>query len=179
MRIVAGEFGGRRIAAPSGKETRPTPERVREALFSMLGPLDGKTVLDLYAGSGALGIEALSRGAEWALLVDNSRRAIAAIEQNVQSLQIAERIGWMDCSVSAALDRLGEDGHRFDVVFADPRYADAAKASRLLDEKLSGLLSADAVIVTESDRRDPIELTVGQLDRERRYGDTLIRIFSS
>ncbi|HMS71858.1 MAG TPA: RsmD family RNA methyltransferase [Baekduia sp.] len=179
MRIVAGEFGGRRIAAPSGRETRPTPERVREALFSMLGPLDGKTVLDLYAGSGALGIEALSRGAEWALLVDNSRRAIAAIKRNVHSPQIPERTGGRGCSVSAALGRWGGKGHRFDAVCEHPPYADAAKASLLLDEKLPGLLSADAVIVAESDRRDPIELTVGQLDRERRYGDTLIRIFSS
>lgn len=179
MRIIAGEFGGRRIAAPAGKETRPTPERVREALFSMLGPLEGKTVLDLYAGSGALGLEALSRGADWALLVDSSKRAIAAIEHNVQTLQMTERVGWMESTVATALERLAADGHRFDLVFADPPYADAGKAAEVLDLGLPGVLSPGATIITEADRRNPIELATAQLDRERRYGDTLIRIFSS
>lgn len=177
MRIVAGEFGGRRLAAPRGRRTRPTPERVREALFSMLGPLEGKAALDLYAGSGALAIEALSRGADWALLVDNSRAAIAAIEQNVEQLRITERIAWVDSSVDLALRRIAADGHRFDLVFADPPYSDAGAASELLDRRLPQVLSEEARVVTESDRRSPIELARLQLERERRYGDTLIRIF--
>ena len=90
MRVVAGRFGGRRLAAPAGRDTRPTSDRVREALFSMLGPLDGVRALDLFAGSGALGIEALSRGAASALLVERDARAVAVIRANLAALGLAE-----------------------------------------------------------------------------------------
>src|SRR4051795_9908485 len=88
MRVIAGQWGGRRLAAPPGRATRPTGDRVREALFSILGPLDGERVLDLYAGSGALGIEALSRGAGEAVFVDSDQRAVAAIRRNLEAIGV-------------------------------------------------------------------------------------------
>jgi 16S rRNA (guanine966-N2)-methyltransferase len=170
VRVVAGEFRGRRLAAPRGMRTRPTADRVREALFSMLGDVSGARVLDLYAGSGALGIEALSRGAESAVFVERDARAASAIERNLASLGLDERVVRQD-----VLRFLASDGGTFDLVFCDPPYDSASRLAGPLAERLPALTSDRARIVTESDKRTPLELPFPLLV-ERTYGDTRIAI---
>ena len=170
MRIVAGEFRGRRLTAPRGMRTRPTADRVREALFSMLGDVSGARVLDLYAGSGALGIEALSRGAESAVFVERDPRAVAAIERNLAAIGLEERVVRGD-----ALRFLARDEGTFDLVFCDPPYDSASRLAGPLAEHLPSLTSEDARIVTESDKRNPLELPFPMLT-ERTYGNARIAI---
>ena len=170
MRVVAGEFRGRRLAAPRGARTRPTADRVREALFSILGEVSGARVLDLYAGSGALGIEALSRGAESAVFVERDPRAVAAIERNLESLGLRQTVLKQD-----AVRFMARGEGTFDLVFCDPPYDSASRLAGLLAEHLPEVTSEDARIVTESDKRNPLELPFPLLT-ERTYGDTRIAI---
>jgi 16S rRNA (guanine966-N2)-methyltransferase len=170
MRVVAGEFKGRRLRMPKGAPTRPTADRVREALFSMLGDVSGARVLDLYAGSGALGIEALSRGAEAAVFVERDARAAAAIQANLDTVGAEAEVSRED-----ALAFVKRDRRSFDLVFCDPPYDSGPRIAGRLAERLPALLSKDARIVTESDKRHPLELPFPLL-RERTYGDTRIAI---
>ncbi len=180
MRIVAGIHGGRRIAAPPGDTTRPTSDRVREALFSMLGPLDDQVVLDLFAGSGALGLEALSRGAARVVFVEHDRRALATLRANATALGLS---GERACVRAGDAGRVARDAvageEAYDLVFLDPPYRLAAALGGALGATLTGLLAPGARVVTESPRRAPTELTDVPLTRERRYGDTLIRIHTA
>jgi 16S rRNA (guanine966-N2)-methyltransferase len=171
VRVVAGDFKGRRLHAPAGRSTRPTADRVREALFSILGPLGGERVLDLFAGSGALGIEALSRGAVEAVFVDSDTRAIAAIRRNLESIGVDATVVRRD-----ALAYLRDASKRpYDLVFLDPPYSSALEMAGPLSERLPAVVSKDARIVTESDKRNPLELSLPLID-ERAYGDTRIAI---
>jgi 16S rRNA (guanine966-N2)-methyltransferase len=173
VRVIAGTRGGRSLRAPRGRDVRPTADRVREALFSILGPLEGISVLDLFAGSGALAIEALSRGAASATLVDRSPAAIAAITDNLRSLSLAAEV--CRCDAARFLERARERPRQYDLVFLDPPYRHAAALGSRLDAALGCVLAAEARVVFESDRRAPALLTLPLLD-ERRYGETLIRI---
>ena len=176
MRVVAGRFGGRRLSAPPGRETRPTADRVREALFSMLGPLHGARVLDLFAGSGALAIEALSRGAACAVLVERDPRAVAVIQANLRALGLGRAEARVVAApVRAALREASRRGETYDLVLLDPPYRSAPELGRELSAALEPLLAVGARVVTESDRRAPLELSL-PLTHDRRYGDTLIRI---
>ena len=163
-RVIAGEAGGRRLAVPDGRNTRPTSDRAREGLFSTVssisGPLAGAWVLDLYAGSGAVGLEALSRGAEHVLLVEHAARAVRVIRQNIEALGLPGAVVAAD-RVERVLARgpapaAGQDGpapaggqhgparHRYDVVFADPPYAmPGTEVTRMLTLLLSGADGAD------------------------------------
>jgi 16S rRNA (guanine966-N2)-methyltransferase len=170
VRVVAGEFKGRRLVAPRGVRTRPTADRVREALFSMLGDVSGARVLDLYAGSGALGIEALSRGAGSAVFVDRDPRAVAAIERNLESLGLEQEVLRQD-----AVRFLARAEGTFDLVFCDPPYDSASRLAGPLAQGLPALTSEHARIVTESDKRNPLELPF-PLITERTYGETRIAI---
>ncbi len=174
MRVIAGRFGGRRLAAPPGRGTRPTSDRVREALFSILGPLDDEAVLDLYAGSGALGIEALSRGARSVVFVERDPRALAVLRGNLATVGAEGEVRRGD--VLAALRDARERGETYDLVLCDPPYRLAPDLGRSLGEALRPVLASEARVVTESDRRAPLELDLLSLTDERRYGDTLIRI---
>ena len=174
MRVVAGRFGGRTLLAPRGRATRPTSDRVREALFSILGDAVVEArVLDLFAGSGALGIEALSRGASEADLVDSSATAVEAIRRNLDALSAEAVVRRQDAL--AFLERARRDARQYDLVFLDPPYRRASALGLELSAALTPVLGADARVVAESDRRAPLELDLELLD-ERRYGDTLIRI---
>jgi 16S rRNA (guanine966-N2)-methyltransferase len=175
MRVVGGELGGRPIAAPRGRATRPTSERAREAIFSILADVGGARVLDLFAGSGALGIEALSRGAVNATFVDSSAAAAAAIERNLASLGLRERARVMRCDVRIALRGAARSADAYDLVFIDPPYAAAGELATLLDAALPALLAPRARVLSESDRREPLKLSLPLLG-ERRYGDTIIAI---
>jgi 16S rRNA (guanine966-N2)-methyltransferase len=179
VRVVAGRLGGRRLRAPRGRDTRPTSDRVREALFSMLGPLDGARVLDLYAGSGALAIEALSRGAASAALVERDARAVAVIRANLDALELGpEDAIVVHGTADAALRDASRRGDTYDLVLLDPPYRDATALGRELSRALPAVLAPNARVVAESDRRAPLDLDLPVI-RERRYGDTLIRIHAS
>jgi 16S rRNA (guanine966-N2)-methyltransferase len=179
MRVVAGRLGGRRLRAPRGRDTRPTSDRVREALFSMLGPIDGARVLDLFAGSGALAIEALSRGAASATLVEREARAVAVIRANLEALAIgSDEARLVHGPATTALGDAPRRGDTYDLVFLDPPYREATALGRELSQALPAVLAPNARVVTESDRRAPLELDLPVV-RERRYGDTLIRIHAS
>jgi len=176
MRIIAGTHGGRELVAPKGRATRPTSDRVREALFSILGDMDGLHVLDLFAGSGALGIEALSRGAETATLVDSGRAAVAAIRRNLEALGLDAEV--VPQPAARFLQAASRDARQYDLVFLDPPYRHASALGRALTSALKPILAADARVVAESDRRSPLGLEFTLLD-ERRYGDTLIQIHAA
>jgi 16S rRNA (guanine(966)-N(2))-methyltransferase RsmD len=174
MRVVGGRLGGQTLVAPRGTATRPTGDRVREAVFSILGPIDGLRVLDLFAGSGALAIESLSRGAAQATLVDSSPRSIAVIRRNLGALGLQATV--IQQKAEAFLDRARRAGRQYDLVFVDPPYRRARTLSERLSEALTPVLASGARVVAESDRREPLELDLALLD-SRRYGDTLILIF--
>ncbi len=174
MRIVAGTHRGRRLVAPPGRDTRPTSDRVREAVFSILGPLEGAAVLDLFAGSGALGLEALSRGAARVTFVERAPAALKAIAANVAALGVDADVRARD--VRAFVRDASAAGGPYDLVFLDPPYRDAAGLGPALE--LAPLLAAGGRAVSESDRREPLALAGLAVTDERRYGDTLIRIHS-
>jgi 16S rRNA (guanine966-N2)-methyltransferase len=169
MRVVAGELGGRRLAAPKGANVRPTADRVREALFSILGDVRGARVLDLYCGTGALAIEAISRGAESAVLVDTTP---AAARRNIGALEIDDR-----CTVVQAdvVRYLGSEGSQFDLVFCDPPYKLADRLGPELTRLIPDRLAEGGRVIVESDVRRPLRLEL-PIQLERRYGDTLLRI---
>lgn len=176
-RIIAGVAGGRRIAVPEGRTTRPTSDRVREALFasvlSDLGSLAGLRVLDLYAGSGAIGLEALSRGAEHALLVEADRRAAAVIRRNIARTGLSGARLVVD-RVERVVER-GPDGGPYDLVVADPPYAvgEQEVTAVLAALRGRGWLAAGALVVVErSSRGDTLRWPDGYLEaKSRKYGE--------
>ena len=177
MRVIAGVYGGRRLRAPAGMDTRPTSDRVREALFSVLGDeVEGARVLDLFAGSGALGIEALSRGAAAGTFVDSAEAAIRCVRANLEALSLDAQTRRGEAT--AFLRWASARGHHYDLVFLDPPYSSAARVGAELSTRLPDVLAPGATVVCESARRRPLALDLPLRD-ERRYGDTLIRIHDS
>ena len=176
MRVVAGTLGGRTLRAPKGSETRPTSDRVREALFSILASVDGAHVLDLFAGSGALGIEALSRGAAKATFVDSAAAAVAPVRQNLAALGLQAEVLQMPALRALTCTPVAE--RQYDLVFLDPPYRMASSLGPQLSTTLPPILSQGARVVVESDRRAPLSLDMTLL-RERQYGDTLIRVHAA
>lgn len=170
MRVVAGEARGRPIVAPDGNRTRPTSDRVRESIFNMLfslGAIEEVEVLDLYAGCGALGIEALSRGASHCTFIEQDRRAVACIKDNLEALGYSDRSTVIQADVMEWVDR---DDTRFDVVLADPPYADDSW-EELMDELDTRWLVAEAgEVVGEHPNWDVV--------REKTYGTTVVTVFA-
>lgn len=171
MRIVAGQLKGRRLAAPpKGADVRPTADRVREAIFSILGDVSGARVLDLYAGTGALAIEALSRGAAGATLVDESR---ALARRNVAALGLDDRAKVVRAD---ALGFLRRDPGRYDLIFCDPPYRLADRLEGQLESLIPARLAKGGRLIVESGSRRPLRLRLPVL-AERTYGDTAIAIY--
>jgi 16S rRNA (guanine966-N2)-methyltransferase len=180
VRIVAGTLGGRRISAPPGTDTRPTSDRVREALFSALGDVGGARALDLFAGSGALGLEALSRGAAAAVFVEKDWRATKVITANFRALGLAAPQAVLRRREAlAALRDAREAGETYDLVFLDPPYRLATGLGPELASALAPVLAPGARVIGESDRRTPLDLPGLLTTFERRYGDTLLRIHTA
>ena len=186
MRITGGKLGGRRLVAPDDVRVRPTSDRTRQAIFNMLRhkdfgigfALEGATVLDLFAGTGALGIEAISHGARWCLLVDDSADSRAIQRENIESLNLtgATRIWRRD---ACDLGPLGPSaGGPFNLVFLDPPYRKELIPKALKSLKDGGWLADKALLVAESDAGEAIDLSGFTLQDERDYGETRVRFLT-
>ncbi len=178
MRIIAGEMRSRTILAPKGTDTRPTLDRTRESLFNILAAeCPESRVLDLYAGSGALALEALSRGAKSAVLCDCSREAARVIRQNIASLKLEDRARFLFMQDLQAVAMLGREGAKFDLVFLDPPYRlDTAPACRALAE--AGVLMQEALVVIEhAAGHEPALNDVFCQTDQRKYRDTMITFY--
>ena len=172
MRIIAGSRKGHRIAAPKGLATRPTSDRVREAAFNLIGPVDGAAVLDLFAGSGALGLEALSRGAARAVFVESDRNACRAINANLDKLRLTgARVLCQDVSRF-----LASEGARYDLILVDPPYDQVDALQPRLAAALPRLLADDGLVVYETSSRQEPELPLA-LRTSRRYGSVRLTLF--
>ena len=170
MRIIAGTHRGHRIAAPKGRDTRPTSDRVRENAFNLIGPVDGADVLDLFAGSGALGLEALSRGAASATFVESDRDACQTINANLDKLQLRGSVLCADAVRTASGER-----RAYDLILCDPPYE--FDRSRLAGH-LARLLTEDGLLVWEtSGREDPPEVPGLEVRTSRKYGSARLTLF--
>jgi 16S rRNA (guanine966-N2)-methyltransferase len=179
MRIIAGEFKGRRLAAVKG-HIRPTSDRVREAIFNILGPavLEAR-VLDLFAGTGALTLEALSRGAREAVLVEDQGAALGVLRRNLAALGLEDRTRVMPMPVQGALRKLAAQEEQFTLVFLDPPYGRGLAQETLATLQGSGLLFPEAKVVAEHSYRETLPEQVGRLklSQGRRYGDTQVAFY--
>jgi len=175
LRIIAGSRKGARIYAPRGLDTRPTGDRVREAAFNLIGPVDGAEVLDLFAGSGAMGLEALSRGAGRVTFVEADRTAAQAILRNLDKLRLTSAVVLQDDGArKLAADAAG--GRRYDLVLIDPPYRMLARLLPTLAARLPPVVLPDGLVVVESDAREEPELPLPKRT-SRRYGAARLTIF--
>jgi len=176
MRIIAGSHKGHTIHAPRGRDTRPTSDRVRENVFNIVGPLDGASVLDLYAGSGAMCLEALSRGAARAVFVEREADAVRAIERNLDKLRLAGTILRQDAVTALAAEA---GSHRkYDLVLVDPPYDMYPDVQPQLARYLPSLLAPDGLLVVETDARVEPDLPL-RLRTTRKYGQARITIYEA
>jgi len=176
MRIIAGSKKGARIFAPKGHDTRPTSDRAREAAFNLIGPVDDATVLDLFAGSGAMGLEALSRGATTAVFVETDRDARRAIDRNLDKLRLSgARVIPMDALRALAAETAA--GRRYDLVLVDPPYEMFSSLQNGLSRYLPAVLADDGLVVVETGAREEPELPPLSKRTSRRYGRARITLF--
>jgi 16S rRNA (guanine966-N2)-methyltransferase len=171
VRIIAGSRKGHTIQAPTGRGTRPTSDRVRENVFNILGPVDGATVLDLYAGSGAMGLEALSRGAEHAVFVERDADAVRAIERNLDRLRLRATVLRQD-----AVAVLAADARKYDLVFVDPPYDMYTELEPKLARYLPAVLAEHGVVVVETDARVQPSLPLEERT-SRKYGSARVTVY--
>jgi len=177
MRIIAGSRKGHTIAAPRGHDTRPTSDRVRENVFNLVGPVDGASVLDLYAGSGALGLEALSRGAARAVFVEHDADAVRAIERNLDRLRLTgATVLRRDAGSALAVE--ASAGRQYDLVLVDPPYDMYPDLQPTLARYLPAVLAADGLLVLETDARVEPELPL-RLRTSRKYGQARVTLFEA
>jgi 16S rRNA (guanine966-N2)-methyltransferase len=177
MRIIAGSRKGARIFAPKGFEVRPTGDRVREAVFNLVGPVDGADVLDLFAGSGAMGLEALSRGAGSATFVEPHRAAAETIVRNLDKLGLeGARVYREDAGRRLATDAAA--GRRYDLVLVDPPYRMLTRFLPMLATNLPAVVAPGGVVVVESEGKEEPELPL-PLRTTRRYGSTRVTLFGA
>jgi 16S rRNA (guanine966-N2)-methyltransferase len=171
VRIISGSRKGHTIQAPVGRGTRPTSDRVRESIFNILGPVDDATVLDLYAGSGAMGLEALSRGAASAVFVERDPDAIRAIERNLDKLRLRGTVLRQD-----AIAVLAGEKRKYDLVFVDPPYEMYADLEPQLARYLPSVVAEDGVVVVETDARVEPDLPLEQR-ASRKYGSVRVTVY--
>ncbi len=173
MRIIAGSCRGARIFAPKGLDTRPTSDRAREAAFNLIGPVEGASVLDLYAGSGAMGLEALSRGAASAVFVESDRDACGAIRRNLEKL----RLGGAEVVCRDVLRFLAAERRRFDLILVDPPYDLLESLAMRLAVYLPPILAENGLVVVESSSRVEPQLETLEPRTSRRYGAARVTLF--
>lgn len=184
MRVIGGLASGLRLKAPKGNKTRPTTDRVRENIFNVCAPrIPGARVLDLFAGTGAMGIEALSRGAEVAVFVDSEAEPVSCITYNLEVTSLSDRGRPIRSLVKSALVRLATEGWQFDLVFLDPPYGRGLIPKTLIELADLGLLAPQGLVAAEHGRRENLssEVEAGgnvlRLFRRLDYGDTAISLF--
>lgn len=170
MRIIAGSRKGHRIAAPKGLATRPTSDFLRETAFNLIGPVDGASVIDVFAGSGALGLEALSRGAARAVFVDSDREACRTINANLDKLKLTATVLCQD-----AVRALSSDRGVYDLVLADPPYGYDGLAR--LGPRLRGILGPAGVLVYQTDAKNELEIEGLRVRTSRKYGSARLTLF--
>ncbi len=181
MRIIQGTLKGRRLATPKGSQTRPTSDRIKESIFDILGSeIEGKSVLDLYAGTGNLGIEALSRGAKKIVFVEKGRQALQLITKNLSRCGMT---GWAEIlpkDVLRAVGILKRRGECFDLIFIDPPYERGLVQKTLLKLKSQMIYHEDSILVIQHDRREPLAESLNEfiLVHQRKIGDTLLSFLS-
>ena len=176
MRIIAGDRRGARIAAPKGETTRPTGDRVREAAYNLIGPVEGAAVIDLFAGSGAMGLEALSRGARRCVLVESDRAACAVIRDNLEKLRLTGALV-LDKDAFQALREERGAGRSYDLVLVDPPYGAWSGLQPRLAEALPAALAPDGLLVVETSAKVEPELPLTPVT-SRRYGSARITLFT-
>lgn len=178
MRIIGGEASGRSIPSPRGRQVRPTPDRVRESLFNILHPLEGLHFLDLYAGTGSVGLEALSRGAERVVFIEKNPGTAAALKATVEKLGFGARTAVLGMDVKSGISRLSKEQASFHVIFADPPYERDLIERTLASCERGGLMAPDGLMIVQRSRREPFNISSGasalQLYHERHYGDTVV-----
>ena len=180
MRIVAGEYGGRKLKALAGDNTRPTSDKIKGAIFNMIGPyFDGGAVLDLFAGSGGLGIEAVSRGCAHGVLVDKNFQAIKVIQENVGITKEPEKFTVLKSEANQALMTFSQSGQHFDYIFLDPPYAQQEIVNQIEKVLASELLTANGIIICEVGRGVdlPAEIQDLKVFKRKNYGTTEIVIY--
>jgi 16S rRNA (guanine966-N2)-methyltransferase len=180
VRIGSGEMRGRRLHAPRGERTRPTSGRLKKSLFDVLsGRLPGAKVLDLYAGSGALAFEALSRGAAQAVVVERNRKASESIRRNAFELRLSDRVEILTMDVSSGLSKLRHRGDRFDVIFADPPYRSSESEDLLVDLGEGLLLAEGGLLILEHHHKRELRDRYGSLSRVRilKAGESTLTLF--
>lgn len=180
MRVISGSARGTVLVAPEGMGTRPTTDRIKENIFNMIQhEIRDAKVLDLFSGSGALAIEALSRGASRGTLVETDRKCYTVINKNLEKTRLLSVANVMAMDVMTALDRLANDNQSFDLVFIDPPYSKGWETPVLHKLHEKGLVRAGGLVILEHDSADEIVRTIGRMtcEREKRYGRTTISLF--
>ena len=181
MRVISGVSKGKRLMAPKGLETRPTTDRVKESIFSMINNyIIESNILDLFSGTGSLGIEAISRGANYGYFVDNNKNSIKVINENIKTTGFEEKSEVLWSDTLNVIKQLGENGKKVNIIFMDPPYLkdlivpciEAIESERLLDD--------EGIIVVEHDIKDSIPDVIGSLKKikEKKYGNTRISIYT-
>ncbi|MGO9566093.1 MAG: 16S rRNA (guanine(966)-N(2))-methyltransferase RsmD [Desulfomonilaceae bacterium] len=180
MRIIAGRLKGLRLPSPRKQGVRPTTDRVREALFSTLGHVvEGSRVLDLFAGTGSFGFEALSRGATSVVFVDDDRQVIQTLIKTCDALQVVDQVRIVTMSADQAVGKLADSEDKFDIVFLDPPYGTEWVPKVVCNPVFTGLFTGDGLLIVEREEKAP-ELAIPAGFRQefsRKYGDTLVEIF--
>ena len=180
MRVITGTAKGRKLKAPKGKETRPTSDRTKESLFNIIGPrVINAKFLDLYAGTGAIGIEALSRGADLSVFVEKNPQAVKNIKSNLELTGLADRAEVISQEAEKAVDMLAAWERTFDIIFVDPPYLKGLVNESLLKINKSRLLASGGVVITESSKLDVLPVQAGLLKmvRHEKYGDTILSFY--
>ncbi|WP_165006125.1 MULTISPECIES: 16S rRNA (guanine(966)-N(2))-methyltransferase RsmD [unclassified Enterococcus] len=180
MRIISGNYGGRRLKSLAGANTRPTTDKVKESIFNMIGPyFEGEKVLDLFAGSGGLAIEAVSRGCAHAVCVDKNYQAVKIIKENIEITKEPEKFTVLKLDADKAIRQLAEEKERFDYLFLDPPYAKQKIIDQINQMEQLDLFSDSAVIVCETDKTVELPETVGSFFqiKKQNYGITAITIY--
>jgi 16S rRNA (guanine(966)-N(2))-methyltransferase RsmD len=179
MRISGGEFRGRTLRTPKGEATRPTSGMVRETLFNMLAPdLPDARLLDLFAGCGSVGLEALGRGAAFAAFVENARPALDCLRGNIAALGVTEHTLVLPYPVARAIDYMAKKGEQFDLIFLDPPFHDV-RAYQTVFEKVANILAPDGQVIAQHDARVKLPEEAGQLvlKRQRDIGDNVLSFY--